>query len=80
MRSHELAEILLNNPDCELIIQKDSEGNGYSPCSGIEMNVCFIPETTWSGEVASKDDFEDEEEWNDVVKKYSGFAVLYPIN
>ena len=44
------------------------------------MNVCFIPETTWSGEVASKDDFEDEEEWNDVVKKYSGFAVLYPIN
>jgi hypothetical protein len=85
MKSHELAKILLENPDCELLMQKDSEGNGYSPLSGVEMDVVYVPENTWSGEVFSKGDTAqdhcmEEDEWEDLKKTNSGYAVLFPIN
>lgn len=85
MRSHELAKILLESPDCELIMQKDAEGNGYSPLSGVEMDVVYIPDTTYSGEVYSKeytadDNCMEEDEWEEYKRTNSGYAVLFPIN
>lgn len=85
MKSHELAKWLLENPDVELILQKDSEGNGFSPLSGIDFNVVYIPDSTWSGEVYSldwtaDDNLMEEQEWEDIKKNNSGYAVLYPIN
>lgn len=82
MRSHELAEILLASPDCELIMQKDAEGNGYSPLSGIEMDVVYIPD---SGEVYSKEHTADqngfdENIWKRYMRTNSGYAVLFPVN
>lgn len=85
MKSHELAKMLLERPDCELILQKDAEGNGYSPLSGIEFDVVYVKENTWSGQVYSKeytadDNCMEEAEWEDLKKTNSGYAVMYPIN
>ena len=85
MKSHELAKMLLENPDVELIMQKDGEGNGYSPLSGIEFDVVYVPDSTWSGDVYSKDkDADDncmeEDEWETLKNTNSGYAVLFPIN
>lgn len=81
MRSHELAQLLLANPDAELIMQKDSEGNGYSPLDGIEFDVVYVPE---DGEVYSKsytaeDHCMEEDEWAELKNTNSGYAVLYPV-
>ncbi len=35
----------------EVILQKDSEGNGYSPLSGTEHRLSYEAENSWSGEV-----------------------------
>ena len=44
------------DPDRVVIIQKDGEGNGYSPLAGAEQ-VYYRAETTWCGEVHSVEDF-----------------------
>jgi hypothetical protein len=85
MKSHELAKLLLENPDVELIMQKDSEGNGYSPLSGIEFDVVYIADSTWSGEVYSKcrsaaEHCMDVEEWKNLHKQSPTHAVLFPVN
>ena len=85
MKSHELAKMLLENPDVELIMQKDSEGNGYSPMSGIEFDVVYVPDSTWSGEVYSKNysaeyNGMEEDEWAALKNTNSGYAVLAPVN
>jgi hypothetical protein len=33
-----IAELSLLDPDAVVIMQRDGEGNGYSPCSGAEGN------------------------------------------
>ena len=86
MRSHELAKLLLENPDVELVCQKDSEGNGYSPLSGVDFNVMYVADNTWCGECYNGDWDADEagmeeDEWLDMKKKYMNkHAVLYPVN
>ena len=86
MRSHELAQILLANPDVELIMQKDSEGNGYSPLSGVDFNVIYVADSTWDGECynadwTADDVCKDKKEWTALKRKHkSKHAVLYPVN
>lgn len=86
MKSHELAKILLENPDVEIILQKDSEGNGYSPMTGADFDVIYVADTTYSGEVYSTtDDHEDhcltKKEWESMKKKHSNkFVVFFPVN
>jgi len=85
MNVKELKEILNDLPDdMEVILQKDSEGNGYSPLSGGDTDAVYIPESTWSGDVYSTkwtaDDADmDDEEWNEIVSKPRAL-ILYPIN
>ena len=85
MKSHELAKLLLENPDVELIMQKDSEGNGYSPLSGVDFEIIYIAETSYSGEVYNTTWTADEadadpDEWEELKKTNSGYAVLFPVN
>ena len=85
MKSHELAKMLLDNPDVELILQRDAEGNGYSPLSSVEFDVVYVPYSTWSGECytaswPAKDCGFDEEEWERLKQTNSAYAVLYPVN
>jgi hypothetical protein len=85
MKSHELAKLLLENPDVELICQKDGEGNGYSPLRGVDFDVIYVADTTYSGNVydtswTADDCGMEEKEWKELKETNAGYAVLYPIN
>jgi hypothetical protein len=59
-----------------VVLQKDSEGNGYSPLRG--CGECFfIPQTTYSGECPHPDDVESGEV--DTSEAVLG-VVLWPVN
>lgn len=82
MRSHEFAKILLDNPDVELIMQRDPEGNGYSPMAGIDYNIVLV-NGGWEYEVYNldwdADDADmDPEEWEELKKNNTGYAVIWP--
>lgn len=39
------------DPDRVVVLQKDAEGNGYSPLEGVDDNALYSADSTWSGEV-----------------------------
>lgn len=85
MNIKELKEAIKNLPDdMEVIMQKDSEGNGYSPLSDLTADAVYIPETTWFGEVfflkdADEDDDMDESELEE-LKNHKKSLILCPVN
>ena len=85
MNRKELYEIIKDLPDdMEIILQKDSEGNDYSPLAGVDPDCIYIPENTWSGTVYStelnEEDFGiDEDEWIKINSNPRAL-VLYPAN
>lgn len=85
MKVKDLKKAIDNLPDdMEVILQKDSEGNGYSPLDGADPNAIYIEETPWYGDVydiewtADEAGF-DEDEWNEIKAKPKAL-ILYPIN
>lgn len=85
MRVDELIELLKECPqDAELIIQKDSEGNGYSPLCGLDEECIYVADSSYSGEIystiltADEADLE-QEEWDELLRGKRSI-VLYPIN
>jgi len=85
MNVKELKEAIANLPDdMEVILQKDSEGNGYSPLAGADPNTVYVPRNTWSGEIYSTN-YEasehclEEEEW-EKLKAGPHALVLFPVN
>ncbi len=60
--------------DLQVILQKDSEGNGYSPLAGADDDCIYEPDNTYSGIVYSSEDAEEEGVEGDKV------LVLYPTN
>lgn len=86
MTVKELKKELENLPDnMEVILQKDAEGNGYSPLSGVDAAVVYIPDSTWSGDVYSVEEWSaddagmNEDEWTEIKTKPRS-VVLFPIN
>jgi len=85
MRVKQLREILANLPDdMEVILQKDGEGNGYSPLVGYDTNCIYEPDTKWYGDVYqtsySADDLDmDSDEWQEICSR-PRCLVLEPIN
>jgi hypothetical protein len=87
MKVSELIEALQEmDPDMEVIMQKDGEGNGYSPLSGADPDGIYVAESTWSGEVydaswtavdAGFDGYEDE--WEE-LQKGPRACILFPVN
>lgn len=52
MKVKELKKLLENVDDERIVIlQKDGEGNGYSPLETIDDEVNYRPDSTWSGEI-----------------------------
>lgn len=79
MLVRELIEMLQElEPDTLVVLQKDPEGNGYSPCAGAALSN-YIAESTYSGIV-----FDDVEELDLVegeeVPDSDVCVVLWPIN
>ncbi len=58
--------------DCIVILQKDAEGNGYSPLAGVDADCVYEAETTWRCEAYPA----DEETPANAVP----CVVLYPVN
>lgn len=85
MKVKDLLEQLKDlDPEMEIIMQKDSEGNGYSPLAGADPEGIYIAESTWSGDVydaswTADDACMDEEEWEE-IQAQPRCVVLYPIN
>lgn len=50
MKVKELIELLSEmNPEHEVILSKDGEGNAFSPCGAHDVGQ-YVPDSTWSGE------------------------------
>ena len=85
MTVKELKEEIDKLPDhMQVILQKDSEGNGYSPLSGIDPDAVYIPSSTWQGEVynmdwSAEDACMNEKEWKGIKAKPRAL-ILYPVN
>jgi hypothetical protein len=81
LNSHELAKKLLESDPVELLIQKDSEGNGYRPFHGVDFDVFIVKEereievynTDWTAD----DCCMVEEEYEEKKRNGKGFAILY---
>jgi hypothetical protein len=72
------------NQDAEVILQKDAEGNGYSPLYIVDGDAVYAPETTWSGNVYScgwsaEDADMQPDEWAAILAK-PRCVVLAPVN
>lgn len=82
----ELIEQLKACPqDSIVILQKDAEGNGYSPLHAVDAAAIYRSEATWYGEVYSTewsadDALMDEREWEEFKKSTPPCVVLAPIN
>ena len=85
MNVGELKKLIEDLPDdMEIILQKDAEGNGYSPLYRGDSNMIYIPECTWAGEVYSteftaEDMDMDQEEWEEYLQS-PRVLVLVPVN
>ena len=52
MKVKELKELLKDIDDESIVIlQKDAEGNEYSPLDGINDECVYAPDSTWSGDI-----------------------------
>lgn len=85
MNVKELVEFLKDLPeDMEVILSKDSEGNGYSPLSGVGKDGIYIESNSWSGDVfdarwSADDACMSEGDW-EKLKKKQRCVVLSPTN
>lgn len=85
MNVKELKEAIADLPDdMEVILQKDAEGNGYSPLADADPEAVYIAETTWCGDVydtrwTPEDACKDEEEWEEILAKPRAL-ILAPVN
>lgn len=82
----ELRDALAGLPaDMPIILEKDAEGNGYSPLSSVVTNARYEPESTWSGERrASEEDWNADDYHGDTYEEYAEgsflVVVLGPVN
>lgn len=74
------------DPDRKVILQKDAEGNGYSPLRGADDNAVYVPRRSWCGQVWHERLTDNLQEMGfteaDVYDGEDGDAavVLHPIN
>jgi hypothetical protein len=79
-----IRELKLLDPEMPVILQKDSEGNGYSPLAGTDENCVYVADSNWSGEIydttwTAEEALMDEEEWAE-IQKQPRCVVLFPVN
>ena len=77
MKVKELIEVLSGlNPEHEVILSRDSEGNSFSPASSYDLGR-YTPESTWSGEWKSSAQSVKE---GGCAKKGINAVLLWPVN
>lgn len=87
MKVSELISQLQSMPqDAEVILQKDAEGNGYSPLSEADCDCIYVPRSTYHGEVLStkwtwqEADIYSSEQWEEFKRDNPRCVVLAPVN
>ncbi len=63
-------------PNHQVIISKDGEGNGFSPCDGHSLGR-YVPDSTWSGEWKSSAHSVEE---GGCTEKQINAVCLWPVN
>jgi hypothetical protein len=82
----ELREKLTGLPDdMPVILEKDAEGNGFSPLSSVSTDERYEPDSTWSGEVrVSEERWSPEDYHGHTYEEYAEgsfpVVVLGPVN
>ena len=77
----ELNTYLTESGDLEVILQKDAEGNDYSPLEGVFGPHKYRAESTWSGEIIDEEDEEnEEEEFREDSSNDIDVVLLVPVN
>lgn len=72
----ELRAVMRDLPDgMPVILEKDAEGNGYSPLAHADTDHVYEPDSTWSGEVHDTTDEDFTPAAEDVV-----VLLLGPVN
>lgn len=85
MKVRELLEELADvDPEAEVILQKDAEGNGYSPLRGVDPDAVYEAHCSYAGEVYSLHWTAEEADmpkaaW-EAMKKEPRCVVLHPVN
>jgi len=72
------------DPNAQVIVQKDAEGNGFSSLADATFDGVYIAESAWNGTVYSTewsadDAGMDEDEWKKILRR-KRCVVLYPLN
>ena len=85
MNVKELKKLLETvDDDLIVILQKDGEGNGYSPCAGIDDEMNYEPESTYSGTVGYRkltpELIEKGYSEEDCLPHAQPALIFYPIN
>lgn len=71
MKVKELQKLLkTKDGEMEVILQKDAEGNGFSPLEDV-YEAAYEPDNSWSGWVIDDDDVDEDDDF---------VVVLVPIN
>ena len=73
-----IAELSKIDPNLEVIMQKDSEGNGYGPLSGADSNCIYDGEDVWNTDWTADEADMDEKDWELFKKENERCCVLYP--
>jgi hypothetical protein len=85
MKVKDLMEALADaDPEADVILQADAEGNGYSPLQTADIDAVYVPDTTYSGHAYSlsysaEDAGLTEEGWSEIKRK-PRCVVLAPLN
>lgn len=81
MKVKEFIKILQEfDPEKEIIIGKDAEGNSFSPLSEDISSGIYCPDSTWSGEFYEDSTIGDEEYFQPDETNSIEAICLYPIN
>lgn len=80
-----IAELSKFPQDLQVILQADSEGNGYSPLSGVYSNGIYKAANSYSGYIfdsnwTAYNAGMDAEEWDEFKKTNPKCCLLCPIN
>lgn len=71
------------DPNARIILQRDAEGNGYSPLAGADEGI-YVKESTYSGDVYdpswTADECDMTAEEHEALLAQPRCVVLYPIN
>jgi hypothetical protein len=86
MKVKELLEVLqAQDPEMEVVLSKDGEGNNFSPYDGWSVGY-YLADSTWSGEFSSDEHIEEaspddyEEFYADAKENGVRAVCLWPTN